>query len=94
MKGPVSKIAILINEDACQGKAKKRWRAIRTAVLDRLPGTPLEIPFSGNINLEEVLESLLVHERVNGLISAGGDGSIHILANALLRDNRWNSLPA
>lgn len=90
MNTPVNKIAILVNRSACQGRARERWKRIRTEVINRITHGSIELCFDGQIDLHTTLEDLIFHEKVNGIISAGGDGSMHHLVNTLMKGNKWD----
>jgi diacylglycerol kinase (ATP) len=91
MKPLVHKVAILINNSACQGKARHRWQKIREQVLKRFPAPPVIIEFEGSCELDSILKELILKQGVNGLISGGGDGSLHFLINALLKEQGWRA---
>lgn len=81
MKTPVF---IIINPHCHQGEGWKRWKHIRSQVLDRLPSAK-EIVTENTNDLSAQLTGILNTNEASHIISAGGDGSIHLVANALLR---------
>lgn len=76
-------VFILINPNSCQGKGWKKWKAIRQQVLNRLPGAR-EMVTTHAGELPSLLSRIMEKNDESRIISAGGDGSIHAIANILL----------
>jgi diacylglycerol kinase (ATP) len=75
---------ILINPYCCQGRGWKRWLQIRDEV-HRATGMPMhDIVLEKGIQLEDVLSPALNATAATGIISAGGDGTMHYLVNYLM----------
>jgi diacylglycerol kinase family enzyme len=83
MANPVS---ILINPRAHQGKALRKWESIRAHMLKSFPGVR-EIFVEPGFDLQGFL-ALLPEGTL--LISAGGDGSVNYLVNAILKQPGLN----
>lgn len=77
-------IFIIINPHCHQGEGWKRWKQIRSGVLDRLPSAK-EIVTENTDALGLQLADIFNTHHESCIISAGGDGSIHLVANALLQ---------
>jgi len=75
---------IIVNPYCHQGKGWSRWLRIRERVMDQLPGSTILV-------LEKGTNPGTAFDAGAGkrfLVSAGGDGSIHHLLNALMREGR------
>lgn len=81
MKTP---IFIVINPHCHQGEGWKRWKHIRSQVLDRLPSAT-EIVTENTEDLSLQLGSIFSTNEASCIVSAGGDGSVHLVANAILQ---------
>ena len=79
---------IIINPYCHQGRGWKRWESIRKQVVSKLQGATEMISEKG-FDLESFLLSVKNKERTC-FISAGGDGTIHSIANVLLRNRSIN----
>ena len=75
---------IIVNPNCHQGHGWKRWLSIKTDVLKHLPGAR-EVVTKNMDYLNAQLDSLFHCREETIIVSAGGDGSIHYLANKLLR---------
>lgn len=84
MKAPIS---IVVNPHCHQGAGWKRWKQIRSQVLDRLLNAK-EIIAESTDELSLQLETIFNTNEESCIISAGGDGSIHLIANAILQRER------
>ena len=82
------KIAVLVNMDARQGIAGIVWEKIKSQVLNYLPVDTVVVTYNIPINMDEVIKELFEQKGVNGFISAGGDGSLNIILNALIKMNK------
>jgi diacylglycerol kinase family enzyme len=78
------KIVILVNLKARQGNAAKTWNKIRASIVELLPDNTEVITYQPPYNFDELLKHLYRDKKVDGFISAGGDGSLNYLINALL----------
>jgi len=74
---------IIVNPNCHQGRGWKRWLSIKSDVLKQLPGAK-EVVTKNMDDLNEQLDSLFHSREETIVVSAGGDGSIHYLANKLL----------
>ena len=79
------KVAIIINYAANNGRAKKRWIQIKEEVLNSFPTNTILIPFEPPFDIELCLKGLVENQRVDVIISAGGDGSANYILNALMK---------
>ncbi len=75
---------IIINPHCHQGKGWKRWKLIRSQILNRLSSAK-EIITENTDELDLQLAGIFNTHDESCIISAGGDGSIHLAANALLQ---------
>ncbi|TXH21204.1 MAG: hypothetical protein E6Q95_04235 [Chitinophagaceae bacterium] len=75
-------IYIIVNPHCHQGHGWKRWQLIKDEILNRLPGTK-EIVTDKKEDIESFLKTLTTQEAI--VISAGGDGGVHYLVNAVLK---------
>lgn len=76
---------IIVNANASNGKAAKKWDAIRAEVVKLIPGSTYEmISFSQN-TLEREINKFIDEKGINCFISAGGDGALNHLINILYR---------
>jgi diacylglycerol kinase (ATP) len=82
-----TKYAVLVNLDANNGRAARRWESIAAEVAQLLPPDTQVISFRTPTDIAPILDRLL-QEGVQGFISAGGDGSANILLNLLMRQTR------
>lgn len=81
MKAPVF---IIINPYCHQGEGWKRWKHIRSQVLDRLPSAK-EVITESTEDLSLQLAGIFDENEAACIVSAGGDGSVHLIANAILQ---------
>jgi len=79
-----SKIAIIVNKRARQGAAGKEWSRICKKALNYFPVETLIIDYGTPYDIDKILENIYLNEGVDGFVSAGGDGSINIVLNALM----------
>lgn len=87
-----TKYAVLVNLDANNGRAARRWESIAAEVALRLPPGTRVISFHPPTDLKPILKALL-QEGVQGFVSAGGDGSANFLLNLLLRETGEDARP-
>lgn len=78
------KTAILVNLTANNGRAEKRWRKIEHSVLSNFEKPPIVVCYTTPFNIEKYLVHLIDDERVDSVISAGGDGSLNYVLNRLM----------
>ncbi len=79
------RVAIIINLTANNGRAKKRWEKIKDEVLNLFPADTILVPFEPPFDIESCLQELIEKQKVNIIISAGGDGSANYILNALMK---------
>jgi len=87
-----TKAIILVNLDSNNKKAGKKWHAIADKVLSKFPLGTKVIEYHIPYDIKKCLHDQIIQEKVNCVISAGGDGSAHIILNELVRlqiDNRF-----
>lgn len=87
-----TKAIILVNLDSNNKKASKKWHAIADKVLSKFPLGTKVIEYHIPYDIKKRLHDQIIQEKVNCVISAGGDGSANIILNELLRlqiDNRF-----
>ncbi len=85
------KIIILVNLDCNNKKASKKWFAIADKVLSKFPPGTKVIEYHTPFDIKQCLNDKILQEKINCVISAGGDGSANIIMNELIRlqnDNR------
>lgn len=75
---------IIVNPHCHQGEGWKRWKHIRRDVLDRLPFAKEIIP-DNTEELSAQLAGIFSTNEESCIVSAGGDGSIHLIVNAILQ---------
>lgn len=78
------KCATLVNLQANNGRAARRWARIAQELELSLPPGSRFIAFSPPIDLDERLDTLLA-DGYQCFISAGGDGSANFLLNSLMK---------
>lgn len=78
------KAAILINRSANRGKALKNWNMIREEVLLLLPLNSTIITYDPPFDLKNCVIDLIQNQSIEFIISAGGDGSMNYLINAIM----------
>lgn len=81
MKAPTF---IIVNPHCHQGAGWKRWKHIRSQVIEQLPDAK-EIVTENTDALGLQLASIFNSNEESCIVSAGGDGSIHLIANAILQ---------
>lgn len=79
------KIAILINLDAGQGRSGHTWKKIQPSIVDVFPVNTEIITYKQPCDFDALLKQLHYNKKVDGFISAGGDGSLNYLINGLLK---------
>ena len=87
-----TKAVILVNLDSNNKKAVKKWHAIADKVLSKFPLGTKVIEYHIPFDIKKCLHDQIIQEKVNCVISAGGDGSANIILNELIRlqiDNRF-----
>lgn len=76
---------IIVNANACNGKALKKWKAIRPDVVKLIRGTKYEMISHSPNTLEGKINEFIHEKDINCFISAGGDGALNHLINILYR---------
>jgi diacylglycerol kinase family enzyme len=76
--------AILVNLDANNKRARKRWSSIANDVLERLPAETIVVTYNQPFDVRKCLDNLINFKGVKCIISAGGDGSANIILNEIL----------
>src|SRR5215203_3885270 len=80
---------IIINPRCHQGGGWKRWLSIRNEVLQSFHCPVEQYVLEKGIEIDTLIKDLSYLDR-NYIISAGGDGSMHLLANTLLNNPSVN----
>lgn len=78
------KAIILVNLDSNNKKAVKKWHAIADKVLSKFPPGTKVISYHIPYDIKQCLHDQIINEKVNCVISAGGDGSANIILNELV----------
>ncbi|NNC94733.1 MAG: hypothetical protein HKN92_04170 [Chitinophagales bacterium] len=81
------KTAILVNLDANDGRASRRWKKISASVLNKFCETET-VEYNTPFDIKECLSTLINGNQVKAIISAGGDGSANIILNELMNNHR------
>ena len=76
--------AILVNSSANNNTGGKKWLLIQNSVLDMLPTGTLVISYEAGFNTEHCIRELINERNIKCIISAGGDGSINYILNAII----------
>jgi diacylglycerol kinase family enzyme len=76
--------AILINECANNHTGGKNWALVRNAVLQGFPSGTKTISYRADFDMKQCVRDLITEKKINCIISAGGDGSIHVILNAVI----------
>ena len=83
-------VLVLVNVEANQGKAEKKWNLICNQVLATLPEYTQIKTFRPGFDLATFLSQWLARESKSLIISAGGDGTANHLINYLIRNEKEN----
>jgi len=75
---------VLVNLDANNGRAKSKWISIKDKFYNLLGGEPHTILYHTPCDLRDLLTAKIKEEKIEFLISAGGDGSLNYLVNHLM----------
>ncbi|MBP6978618.1 MAG: diacylglycerol kinase family protein [Bacteroidales bacterium] len=78
------KIAILVNYSANHNRAEKRWNKIKEDILREIPVDCIVMEFHPPFDTEECIRILIQEHGIEGVISAGGDGSVNRVLNAIM----------
>jgi diacylglycerol kinase (ATP) len=84
-------VLIVVNPRCHQNRGWKRWLSVRNDVLRSLPHNATELVLEDGMDLTGTLLCLPNDGQHNFIISAGGDGSMHYLVNALLKSSSGSS---
>ncbi len=76
---------IIVNANACNGKALKKWTCIQSEVMKLIPGIKYEMISYTHNTLDWKINEFIQNKDINCFISAGGDGSVNQLINILYR---------
>ncbi len=77
------RILLFVNQNANSGTARRKWERIRSRVLKRLPPETTILEYRSYNGIEAQLDHHL-SRGVDGIISAGGDGTLNWLINTLM----------
>ena len=81
--GP-SRAALLVNLAANNSAAERKWRRIHTLVLGDLPANTRVVAYRPPFDLVACIRELHEKQRISCFISAGGDGTLNRVLNAIL----------
>lgn len=87
----IEQVTIVVNPYCHQGRGWKRWIAIKERVRQSIPVPVTEVVTEKGWSHSELLLPLLLHPGAGCIISAGGDGSLHTLVNALIKPDHTGS---
>ena len=79
------KVTLLVNFSANNNSAQQKWLSIRNEVLRQLPGNTKVITYTIPFDVVACLKNIFNNQTDQCIISAGGDGSINFIVNAILR---------
>jgi diacylglycerol kinase family enzyme len=79
------KAAILVNFSSKYNSGESNWHAIKEEVLSALPKETSVISYRVPFDIEECVKGLIVNEKTKCIISAGGDGSMNCVLNAIMK---------
>lgn len=88
-----NKIAVLVNLDARHGIAGKLWEKISYKVMDSFPENTEVFTYKIPCDITKVIQDLVINKNVDGIVSAGGDGSLNLILNALIKLKKNNLTP-
>lgn len=75
---------VIVNLAANQGKGTRRWEKIAPRLRAMLPKETKYILYEPPFPLEDTLNEYVVKNNFNGVISAGGDGTVNLVLNTLM----------
>ena len=76
--------AILVNYSANNDSGEKKWLLVKEKVLEMLPSNTRVISYKKGFDIEKCIRELITEQNINCIISAGGDGSINYILNAII----------
>jgi diacylglycerol kinase family enzyme len=76
--------AILVNYSSNNSNGEKKWLLVKDRVMELLPLDTKVISYSKGFDIDECIRSLITEENISSIISAGGDGSINYILNAIV----------
>jgi diacylglycerol kinase (ATP) len=88
----ITKVIILVNLDANNKRAGKKWSFVSEKVLSKLPSDTKVIEYHIPFDIKQCLYDQIIGAKVNCIISAGGDGSANIILNEVVRLQDSNGL--
>lgn len=80
-----TKTAVIINLDANEGRAGKKWQRIRKDVESVIHGSVLIQTYTVPFPLQQYLEQLIMSQNIRSFIIGGGDGSVHYFIQCLVQ---------
>lgn len=80
-----NQVIIIVNPFCHQGLGWQRWLSIKENVMTLLPENTIIIVIEKGMKLKEIIFSLITNSQDNFIISAGGDGSMNYLIDALFQ---------
>jgi diacylglycerol kinase (ATP) len=85
------KAAIFINYSANNHRAKYKWLQIQEKVVSLFPEKPIIVTYETPFDIKQSLIKVINENGVDFFVSAGGDGSLNYLLNALISLKGANS---
>lgn len=76
--------AILVNNSAKNNAGERKWLHIKNRVLEMMPSGTIVITYKSGFNMEQCVRELITEKGINCIISAGGDGSVNFILNAII----------
>ena len=78
------RVAFLVNYSANDKQAEKRWNMIKGEILSGFPPDSMVVTYSTPFDTGSCIRKLMKDEGVDCFISAGGDGSVNWILNAIM----------
>ncbi|RED50143.1 diacylglycerol/lipid kinase family protein [Seonamhaeicola aphaedonensis] len=85
------KLVILVNLNARQGKSANKWKEICSSILDIFPEETEIVTYMPPCDFNGMIKSLYHEKKIDGFVSAGGDGSLNYMLNVLLNIEKSDS---
>lgn len=76
--------AILVNLCANGNTGGRKWLSVKDDVLSMLPSIKKVITYEPPFQIQECILKLINEEKIDCIISAGGDGSINYIVNSIM----------
>ncbi len=93
MKKMPFRIAVIINLDANEGRARLKWRRIKKDLESLVPGELVVRTYTVPFQLHDYIKKLISTEKIRNFIIGGGDGTIHYFIQELSSVVGLDNLP-